>query len=971
MPKDIKLIALAKELNVGIGSFKDSLEKKDGSDASAISPNTRVSREVAEQLVAEHGKGITKAAIAELLDNLSGATAKPAPAKPEKKAEAPVAEPAPAKPKHIETVIPEDRRPSLNIKGTIATEKKAESKPEPQAEPKEKPATPKPAPAPKVEAPTPKEEAKPEVKPEPKPAPAPKVEAKPEVKPEPKPTPAPKMEAKPEAKPEIKPAPVAEEPTVREPEIYRASTPSAGISFNVVGKIDLSSINDNTRPAKKSAADKGRKRTRIGKGPVDVKAEAAKVTDNGTKKPGQRNGNAGNGRSADPNNRGGRGNGQQGGAEQKTGRKAKRQSQQPQKAVVTDEDVQRQVKETLARLTGKNQQGAKSAKYRKDKRDAARSAALDAQERSEAESRTLKLTEFVTVSDLASLMDVPVTQVIATCMSIGLMVSINMRLDAETIEMVAEEFGYKTDFVSAEVVEAVTQDEEIDDEADLMTRPPIVTVMGHVDHGKTSLLDRLRNTNVIAGEAGGITQHIGAYSLRLKDGKRITFLDTPGHEAFTAMRARGAKVTDIAIIIVAADDDVMPQTKEAINHAAAAGVPMVFAINKIDKPGANPDRIREQLAAMNYLVEEWGGKYQCQEISAKQGINIDELLEKVLLEAELLELKANPKRRAVGSVIESSLDKGRGYVATVLVQNGTLSQGDIVLSGTHYGRVKAMFNERNQKVEHAGPSEPVLILGLDGAPTAGETFNVMETEQEARSIAGKREQLKREQDNRTKKGLTLDELARRRALGNFQELNVIIKGDVDGSIEALSDSLIRLSTEEIQVNVIHKGVGQISESDVVLASASSAIILGFQVRPSQAARRLADREGVEIRTYSIIYDTIEDIKSAMEGMLSPEIKENVVANLEVQQTFKITKVGTIAGCMVVEGKIKRNNKIRLIRDGIVKYQGELGSLKRYKDDAKEVVMGQDCGLNIEGYNDIMVGDIIEAYEEIEIKKTLD
>ena len=568
-------------------------------------------------------------------------------------------------------------------------------------------------------------------------------------------------------------------------------------------------------------------------------------------------------------------------------------------------------------------------------------------------------------------MDVPVTQVIATCMSIGLMVSINMRLDAETIEMVAEEFGYKTDFVSAEVVEAITQEEEIDDEADLISRPPIVTVMGHVDHGKTSLLDRLRNTNVIAGEAGGITQHIGAYSIRFKGGKRITFLDTPGHEAFTAMRARGAKVTDIAIIIVAADDDVMPQTKEAINHAAAAGVPMVFAINKIDKPAANPDRIREQLAAMNYLVEEWGGKYQCQEISAKQGINIDELLEKVLLEAELLELKANPKRRAVGSVIESSLDKGRGYVATVLVQNGTLSQGDVVLSGTHYGRVKAMFNERNQKVEHAGPSEPVLILGLDGAPTAGETFNVMETEQEARSIASKREQLKREQDNRTKKGLTLDELARRRALGNFQELNVIIKGDVDGSIEALSDSLIRLSTEEIQVNVIHKGVGQISESDVVLASASSAIILGFQVRPSQAARRLADREGVEIRTYSIIYDTIEDIKSAMEGMLSPEIKENVVANLEVQQTFKITKVGTIAGCMVVEGKIKRNNKIRLIRDGIVKYQGELGSLKRYKDDAKEVVMGQDCGLNIDGYNDIMVGDIIEAYEEIEIKKTLD
>lgn len=969
MPKDIKLFTLAKELNVGIGSFKESLEKKDVLDVNTINPNTRVPRQIAEQLIAEHGRGMGKAEISQLLDKLDGsaATPKTEPAKPK---EEPKPESRPAKETHIETVIPEDRRPSLNIKGSIADLKpKAEVKPEPKVEVK-----PEPKPEPKA---TPAPKPQPEAKPAEAPAPA-KVEepkpAKPEVKTEPAPKPEPKVEVKPEPTPapEAK-APEKEEPTVREPEIYRPSAPSAGISFNVVGKIDLSTINDNTRPAKKAHGDKsGRKRTRIGKGPVDVKAEAAKVTDNAPKKQGQRTGGAnGSGRSADPNSRGANRNAQSSGDAQKTGRKAKRQSQQPQKAVVTDEDVQRQVKETLARLTGKNQQGAKSAKHRRDKRDAARSAALDAQERSEAESRTLKLTEFVTVSDLASMMDVPVTQVIATCMSIGLMVSINMRLDAETIDMVAEEFGYKTDFVSAEVVEAMTQEDEVDDEADLISRPPIVTVMGHVDHGKTSLLDRLRNTNVIAGEAGGITQHIGAYSLRLKDGKRITFLDTPGHEAFTAMRARGAKVTDIAIIIVAADDDVMPQTKEAINHAAAAGVPMVFAINKIDKPAANPDRIREQLAAMNYLVEEWGGKYQCQEISAKKGINIDELLEKVLLEAELLELKANPKRRAVGSVIESSLDKGRGYVATVLVQNGTLSQGDIVLSGTHYGRVKAMFNERNQKVEKAGPSEPVLILGLDGAPTAGETFNVMDTEQEARSIAAKREQLKREQDNRTKKGLTLDELARRRALGNFQELNVIIKGDVDGSIEALSDSLIRLSTEEIQVNVIHKGVGQISESDVVLASASSAIILGFQVRPSQAARRLADREGVEIRTYSIIYDTIEDIKSAMEGMLSPEIKENVVANLEVQQTFKITKVGTIAGCMVVEGKIKRNNKIRLIRDGIVKYQGELGSLKRYKDDAKEVVMGQDCGLNIDGYNDIMVGDIIEAYEEIEIKKTLD
>ena len=969
MPKDIKLFTLAKELNVGIGSFKESLEKKDVLDVNTINPNTRVPRQIAEQLIAEHGRGMGKAEISQLLDKLDGsaATPKTEPAKPK---EEPKPESRPAKETHIETVIPEDRRPSLNIKGSIADLKpKAEVKPEPKVEVK-----PEPKPEPKV---TPAPKPQPEAKPAEAPAPA-KVEEPKPAKPEVKTEPAPKPEPKVEVKPEPTPAPEAkasekEEPTVREPEIYRPSAPSAGISFNVVGKIDLSTINDNTRPAKKAHGDKsGRKRTRIGKGPVDVKAEAAKVTDNAPKKQGQRTGGAnGTGRSADPNSRGANRNAQSAGDGQKTGRKAKRQSQQPQKAVVTDEDVQRQVKETLARLTGKNQQGAKSAKHRRDKRDAARSAALDAQERSEAESRTLKLTEFVTVSDLASMMDVPVTQVIATCMSIGLMVSINMRLDAETIDMVAEEFGYKTDFVSAEVVEAMTQEDEVDDEADLISRPPIVTVMGHVDHGKTSLLDRLRNTNVIAGEAGGITQHIGAYSLRLKDGKRITFLDTPGHEAFTAMRARGAKVTDIAIIIVAADDDVMPQTKEAINHAAAAGVPMVFAINKIDKPAANPDRIREQLAAMNYLVEEWGGKYQCQEISAKKGINIDELLEKVLLEAELLELKANPKRRAVGSVIESSLDKGRGYVATVLVQNGTLSQGDIVLSGTHYGRVKAMFNERNQKVEKAGPSEPVLILGLDGAPTAGETFNVMDTEQEARSIAAKREQLKREQDNRTKKGLTLDELARRRALGNFQELNVIIKGDVDGSIEALSDSLIRLSTEEIQVNVIHKGVGQISESDVVLASASSAIVLGFQVRPSQAARRLADREGVEIRTYSIIYDTIEDIKSAMEGMLSPEIKENVVANLEVQQTFKITKVGTIAGCMVVEGKIKRNNKIRLIRDGIVKYQGELGSLKRYKDDAKEVVMGQDCGLNIDGYNDIMVGDIIEAYEEIEIKKTLD
>ena len=562
------------------------------------------------------------------------------------------------------------------------------------------------------------------------------------------------------------------------------------------------------------------------------------------------------------------------------------------------------------------------------------------------------------------------TEVIGTCMSIGIMVSINQRLDAETINIVAEEFGFQTEYVSADVVEAINAEEEEDDEDDLVARPPIVTVMGHVDHGKTSLLDNIRNANVIAGEAGGITQHIGAYNVKLPNGRRITFLDTPGHEAFTAMRARGAKVTDIAIIIVAADDSVMPQTVEAINHASAAGVPIVFAINKIDKPHANPDKIKEELANMNYLVEDWGGKYQSQEISAKKGIGVEELLEKVLLEADLLDLKANPKKRAVGSIIESSLDKGRGYVSTVLVENGTLKMGDVVLAGTHHGRIKAMFNERNQRVQQAGPSEPVLILGLNGAPQAGDTFNVLETEQEAREIANRREQLQRELGLRTQKMLTLDDIGRRIAVGNFQELNVIVKGDVDGSVEALSDSLIRLSTEEIQVNVIHKAVGQISESDVVLAAASNAIIIGFQVRPSQAARKNAEKEGVEIRLYSIIYDAIEEVKSAMEGMLSPEIKEETTAYVEVLQTFKISKVGTVAGCMVNEGKIKRTNKIRLIRDGIVIYSGELGSLKRFKDDAKEVVAGQDCGLNITNFNDIQVGDMIEAYEETEIKKTL-
>ncbi|MDD6210040.1 MAG: translation initiation factor IF-2 [Bacteroidales bacterium] len=637
------------------------------------------------------------------------------------------------------------------------------------------------------------------------------------------------------------------------------------------------------------------------------------------------------------------------------------------KSAVNEEDVQRQVKETLARLTSKTKAG-KGAKYRKEKREANTQRQNELQEMEEMESRILKITEFVTANDLANMMGVPVNQIIATCMSIGIMVSINQRLDAETINIVAEEFGFKTEYVSAEVVDAIHEEE--DDEKDLLPRPPIVTVMGHVDHGKTSLLDNIRKTNVIAGEAGGITQHIGAYHVRLSNGKDITFLDTPGHEAFTAMRARGAKVTDIAIIIVAADDSIMPQTIEAINHASAAGVPIVFAINKIDKPGANPEKIKEALAAMNYLVEDWGGKYQSQDISAKKGIGIHELLEKVLLEAELLDLKANPARKAVGSIIESSLDKGRGYVSTVLVENGTLKMGDIVLAGTSHGRVKAMFNERNQRVTEAGPSDPVLILGLNGAPQAGDLFHVLDTEQEAREIANKREQLQREQGLRTQKMLTLDDIGRRIAIGNFQELKVIVKGDVDGSVEALSDSLIRLSTEEIQVNVIHKAVGQISESDISLAAASDAIIIGFQVRPSQAARRLAEQDGVEIRLYSVIYDAIEEVTSAMEGMLSPEIKEEIVANVEVREVFKITKVGTVAGCMVKEGKIKRSNKIRLIRDGIVIYSGELGSLKRFKDDVKEVAAGYECGLNITNYNDIKVGDFIEAFEETEVKKTL-
>ena len=725
---------------------------------------------------------------------------------------------------------------------------------------------------------------------------------------------------------------------------------------NVLGKIDLDALNQSTRPKKKSKEEKRRereekaqqngerkKRVRINKERVDISAAANQGGNNG----GNKNNNGNN------NNQG----------------KKKKNRNRPQKPLEVNEvDVAKQVKETLARLTQKQNQNKKGAKYRKEKREAVQEK-LNAEAKAERkESKTLKLTEFVTVSELATMMNVGVNQVIGTLMGVGIMVSINQRLDAETINLVADEFGFKTEYVSAEVQEAVSEEE--DDEADLVPRAPIVTVMGHVDHGKTSLLDHIRNTNVIAGEAGGITQHIGAYNVRLKNGRRITFLDTPGHEAFTAMRARGTQVTDIAIIIIAADDAVMPTTKEAIAHAQAAGVPMVFAINKIDKPGANPDRVREELAAMNLLVEEWGGKYQCQEISAKKGLGVSDLLEKVLLEADMLDLKANPNRKATGSIIESSLDKGRGYVSTVLVSNGTLRQGDVVIAGTSWGRIKAMFNERNQRIQEAGPAEPCIILGLNGAPTAGDSFHVMETEQEAREIAGKREQLQREQGLRTQKRLSLDDISHRIALGSFKELNIIVKGDTDGSIEALSDSFIKLSTEKVQVNVISKAVGQISENDVMLASASDAIIVGFQVRPSSDARKAADREGVEINTYSIIYDAIDDIKSAMIGMLDKVKKEITTGQVEVRQVFKISKVGTVAGCLVTEGKVHSKDKGRVVRDGIVVHTADISALKRYKDDVKEVAMGMECGISLVNYNDIQEGDIIETFTEIEVEQKL-
>ena len=768
---------------------------------------------------------------------------------------------------------------------------------------------------------------------------------------------------------EEKPAPevvVKEEISeVVEDDIFTISRPAFDKTPVVIGSIDLNLLNQNTRPKPKTKEQKKKEREEKNRLTTEPKKTLSLTLNDDESKKKKKRERFSNQKvdiehfPADAVKKP---------VQNIQPKLAKDKFKKPLKTVVDEEEVQKQIKETLARMAGGNKKG-KGSKYRREKRDSfsARQSELEQQEREQ--ETILKLTEFVTVSELAVMMDVSVNQVIATCMSIGMMVSINQRLDAETINIVAEEFGFTTEFVSADVVEAIGEDEP-DTEEELEHRAPIVTVMGHVDHGKTSLLDYIRKTNVIAGEAGGITQHIGAYNVKLDNGQRITFLDTPGHEAFTAMRARGAKVTDIAIIIVAADDNVMPQTIEAINHASAANVPIIFAINKVDKPGANPEKIKETLANMNYLVEDWGGKYQSQDISAKQGMGIPELLEKVLLEAEMLDLKANPNKRASGSVIESSLDKGRGYVSTILVHNGTLKMGDVVLAGINYGKIKAMFNERNQRIKQALPAEPVLILGLNGAPQAGDNFNVMATEQEARDIANKREQLQREQSLRTKKHFTLDELGRRIALGDFKELNIIVKGDVDGSVEALADSLLKLSTENIQVNVIHKAVGAISDSDILLAAASNAIICGFQVRPSASARKMAEKEEIDVRLYSIIYDAIEEIKSAMEGMLSPEIKEEVTATVEVREVFKITKVGTVAGCLVREGKIKRTNKIHIIRDGIVVYTGELDSLKRFKEDVKEVGTNYECGLNIKNYNDIRVGDMIESFEETEVKKTL-
>ena len=954
----IRLNKVIKEFNVGLQTMVDFLAKK-GHKVNA-SPSEKIDDAQYELLRKEFGSD----------KDLKNEAEKLFQDRQKEKEKEKAQKKAAAAAEMIETTVPEELRPKVVVKGTVDLNPKPAPAPTPapapaeQEEPVSDPATPEPTPAPE-----------PEPAPEPAPAPAPEAETVTtgESKAESDAAPAP---AKPAEGKKHKEKPSVEEraKAIGEEQdgVFKLHTKVEVTGPKVLGTIDLSSLNQNTRPKKKTKEERRkereeknrqaagtngqngekRKRNRIGKEKVDVNAAANQPQ-------------GGNGRRG--NNQGGNA---QGGNAQGGSKRQKERNRKAQAAIkpeVSDEDVAKQVKETLARLTSKTK-ASKGAKYRKEKREQARAQQEEQMLEAKAESKVLKLTEFVTANELATMMDVPVTKVIGTCMSIGIMVSINQRMDAETIDLVAEEFGFKTEFVSADVQDAIAEEE--DNEEDLEPRAPIVTVMGHVDHGKTSLLDYIRKANVIAGEAGGITQHIGAYNVTLENGRHITFLDTPGHEAFTAMRARGAQVTDIAIIIIAADDDIMPQTKEAINHAVAANVPIVFAINKIDKPHANPDKIKESLAAMNFLVEEWGGKYQSHDISAKKGIGVNDLLDKVLLEADMLELKANPNRRAVGTVIESSLDKGRGYVATVLVSNGTLRQGDVVLAGTNYGRVKALFNERNQRVQEVGPSQAATLLGFNGAPQAGDQFHVMETKQEAREIANKREQLQREQDLRTHKMLTLDEVGRRIKLGSFKELNIIVKGDVDGSVEALSDSFIKLSTETIAVNVIHKGVGQISENDVTLAAASQAVIVGFQVRPSQMARKLAEKEGVEIRQYSVIYDAIEEVKEAMEGMLEPVLKEELTATIEVRQVYHISKVGFVAGAYVMDGKVKRSDKARLIRDGIVIFTGEINALKRFKDDVKEVTTNFECGISLTNCNDIKEGDIIETFQEIEVKQKL-
>ena len=955
--RKLRLIQVAKEFNVGLNTITDFLQKK--GIKSDGSPNTLVDADTYAVLEKEFGANRSAAGARDSIReriSLKQTTITLEEAKKQEREE----EKEVVIKSNVISVKDEIQQPKFLGKIDLSPKPKAKAAPVPQPKAEEAPKAPeapKAAPAPEVKAEAPAPAPQPKAEEAPKAPEAPKAAPAPEVKAEtPAPAPQPKAEEAPKA-PEA-PQPAASAPEAPKPEppkdnIFRPETVTL-TGPQVLGTMDVSGF----------VAGGKHKRKRLQKEKVDVsKAPKGNAQGGGNRQGQGGQNNRPGGQGQNRSGQGGQNNQPRPGEGRRNkGKNAPKPIVRPE---VSDEEVSKQVKDTLARLTAKGAK-SKSAKYRKDKREAVAERMNEEFEREAMERKTLKVTEFVTVSELATMMNVAPTEVIMACMNLGLMVSINQRLDAEALVVVAEEFGYKTEFVSVEIQEAIADDSE-DKEEDLVPRPPIVTVMGHVDHGKTSLLDNIRKTNVIEGEAGGITQHIGAYSVVL-NGQKITFLDTPGHEAFTAMRARGAAVTDVAIIIVAADDNVMPQTIEAINHAQAAGVPMVFAINKIDKPNANPDHIKEQLSQMNYLVESWGGKYQDQEVSAKKGINLDKLLEKVLLEAEMLDLKANPNKKAQGTVIESTLDKGRGYVSTILVQSGTLRVGDVILSGTYTGRVKAMFNENGKKVETAGPSTPVQVLGLNGAPQAGDTFNVMDDDRSAREIANKREQLARMQGIMTQKHVTLDEIGRRIAIGSFKELNIIVKGDVDGSIEAMSGSLIKLSKETVQVNVIHAAVGQISESDVLLAAASNAIIVGFQVRPSASARKLAEKEEIEIRLYSIIYDAINDIKDAIEGMLEPVMKEEIVASVEVLEIFKITKVGTVAGCMVREGKLQRSTPIRVIRDGIVIYTGKLGSLKRFKDDVKEVVVGQDCGLNIESFNDIRVGDIVEGYEQVEVKR---